>query len=116
MKARVKLLGLLGYPYGAICTSIAAIHQTVKGLVVMPILKSVNDLKANLNTKCPKFFVLGGNDILAPNKDFGEFYSKTKGKKKEFILETCHFYFGQMGLVLKHVRGFFAQVFSESPS
>lgn len=116
MKGRVKLLGLLGYSYGAVCASIAAVHQAVEGLVVMSILKRVNGLKANLNTRCPKLFIHGKNDILAPYKDFEELYSKAKGKKEKFILGTDHFYLGQVEVVSKRVGEFFARVFSESSS
>jgi len=117
MRKRVGSLGLLGYSFGAVVASNAAAQADINGFVAMSILKKVDGLKTNLDFGCPKFFVHGRNDNLAPYSEFEHLYAEAKEPKKKLVLDTDHFYIGKyptlINIASKSIRRFFEEAFSK---
>ena len=115
MRKRVRFLGLLGYSFGAVVASNAAARTEVKGFVAMSILRKVNGLEANLDFDCPKLFVHGKRDDVAPYQEFEYLYAKAKGRKEKLVLNTDHFYMENYPTAInsasKRIREFFEEVF-----
>ena len=115
MQKRARSLGLLGYSFGAVVASNAAARAEVKGFVAMSILRKVNGLKANLDFDCPKLFVHGKRDDVAPYQEFECLYAKAKGRKEKLVLDTGHFYMENYPTAInsasKRIREFFEEVF-----
>jgi alpha/beta superfamily hydrolase len=117
MWKRVGSLGLLGYSFGAVVASNAAVQADIDGFVAMSILRKVNGLKANLGFGCPKFFVHGKYDNVAPYSEFERVYIEAKEPKKKLVLDTDHFYIDNyptlINLASKSIRSFFEEAFSK---
>jgi len=115
MQKRMRSLGLLGYSFGAVVASNAAARAEVKGFVAMSILRKVNGLEANLDFDCPKLFVHGKRDDVAPYQEFEYLYAKAKGRKEKLVLNTDHFYMENYPTAInsasKRIREFFEEVF-----
>ena len=115
MRKRLHFLGLLGYSFGAVAASNAAARTEIEGFVAMSILKKVDCLKANLDFDCPKLFVHGKLDDIAPYPDFEYIYANTKGRKERLVLNTGHFYVEDYPATInsasKRIREFFEEVF-----
>jgi len=89
---RVNSLGVLGYSFGAVVASNAATQANIDGFAAMSILRKVNGLKARLDFSCPKLFVHGIRDGVAPYAEFERLYEEAGGTKKKLVLDTDHFY------------------------
>jgi alpha/beta superfamily hydrolase len=117
LQKRVRSLGLLGYSFGAVVVSNAAARAEIKGFVAMSILKKINGLEANLDSNCPKLFVHGKRDNVAPYSEFEHLYAEAKGRKEKLVLDTGHFYMedypAALDLASKTIREFFGKVFFE---
>lgn len=117
MRRRVSSLGLLGYSFGAVVASNAAVQAEIDGFVAMSILRKVNGIKADLNFGCPKLFVHGKRDNVAPYSEFENLYIEARGRKEKLVLDTDHFYMENyptiIDLASKHIRRFFEEVFSK---
>jgi hypothetical protein len=115
MQKRTRSLGLMGYSFGAVVASNAAARAEVEGFVAMSILMRVNDLDANLDFDCPKLFIHGKLDDVAPYQGFECLYAKAKGRKKKLVLDTDHFYMENYPTAInsasKRIREFFEEVF-----
>jgi hypothetical protein len=115
LQKRVRSLGLLGYSFGAVVASNAAARADIKGFVAMSILKRVDGLKANLDFDCPKLFVHGKRDNVAPYSEFEHLYAEAKGRKEKLVLDTDHFYINNYPAAIdsasKTIREFFEKVF-----
>ncbi|MFQ6080367.1 MAG: alpha/beta hydrolase [Candidatus Bathyarchaeia archaeon] len=115
MQKRVRSLGLLGYSFGAVVASNVAARTEVKGFVAMSILRKVNGLEANLDFGCPKLFIHGKRDDVAPYSEFEYLYSKAKGRKEKLVLDTDHFYMENYPMTInsasKRIRQFFEEEF-----
>jgi hypothetical protein len=115
MQKRTRSLGLLGYSFGAVVASNAAARAEVKGFVAMSILMRVNGLEANLDFDCPKLFVHGKLDDVAPYQGFKCLYAKAKGRKEKLVLDTDHFYMENYPTAIdsasKKIREFFEEAF-----
>jgi len=115
MRKRVSSLGILGYSFGAVVASNAAARTEVKGFVAMAILRNVNGLEANLDFECPKLFVHGKHDDVAPYPQFEHLYAKARGRKEKLVLDTDHFYMENhpttINLASKRIREFFEEAF-----
>ncbi len=93
MRKKVNSLGLGGYSFGAVVASNAAAKAAkIRGFVALSILKRVNGLEASLELVCPKLFIHGRRDEIAPYSEFERLYSKIGGKKEKLILDTDHLY------------------------
>ena len=118
MRKRVNSLGLLGYSFGAVVASNAAARSEIDGFVAMSILKKVNGLKANLDFSCPKLFVHGVRDTVAPYSEFERLYTEARGVKKKLVLDTDHFYMedypATINSVSEKIREFFEELFSHA--
>lgn len=116
MRKRVKSLGLLGYSFGAVAASNAAVRAEIDAFVAMSILKKVNDLAANLDFDCPKLFVHGRRDNVASYSEFEHLYTEARGRKEKLVLETDHFYMEDYPIIIdsasRSIRRFFQEVFS----
>ena len=116
MSQKVKALGLLGYSYGTLIASEAAIQSPVKikGLALLSPLEKINDLEINLSSDCPKLLVCGRGDDFAI-KDFEKLYLQAEGEKEKLILDTDHFYTGRgvIEQVSKKVAEFFSRVLKD---
>lgn len=119
MRKRVNSLGLLGYSFGAVVASNVAARSEIDGFVAMSILKKVNGLKANLDFSCPKLFVHGVHDTVAPYSEFERLYTEARGVKKKLVLDTDHFYMedypATINSVSEKIREFFEELFSHRP-
>jgi len=117
MRKRVDSLGLLGYSFGAVVASNVAVQTEVDCFVAISILKKVNGLKANLDFDCPKLFVHGKHDKVAPYSDFKQLYKKAREKKDKLVLDTDHFYMDDypttIDLASKSICEFFKEAFSK---
>ena len=117
MRRRVSSLSLLGYSFGAVVASNAAVQAEIDGFVAMSILRKVNGIKADLNFGCPKLFVHGKRDNVAPYSEFENLYIEARGRKEKLVLDTDHFYMENyptiIDLASKHIRRFFEEVFSK---
>lgn len=117
MRKRVGSLGLLGYSFGAVVASNAAVQADIDGFVAMSILRKVNGLEANLGFGRPKFFVHGEHDNVAPYSEFEHLYAEAEKPKKKLVLDTDHFYMDEyptlINLVSQGVRRFFEKAFSK---
>ena len=117
MRRRVSSLGLLGYSFGAVVASNAAVQAEIDGFVAMSILRKVNGIKADLNFGCPKLFVHGKRDNVAPYSEFENLYIEARGRKEKLVLDTDHFYMENyptiIDLASKHIRRFFEEAFSK---
>lgn len=117
MRRRVSSSGLLGYSFGAVVASNAAVQAEIDGFVAMSILRKVNGIKADLNFGCPKLFVHGKRDNVAPYSEFENLYIEARGRKEKLVLDTDHFYMENyptiIDLASKHIRRFFEEVFSK---
>ncbi len=114
MRKRASFLGLLGYSFGAVVASNAATRVKVEGFVAMSILNKVNDLAANLAFDCPKLFVHGKHDNVAPYSDLESLFKEARGRKQKLLLDTDHFYMDNyptmIGLAAENIRRFFENV------
>jgi alpha/beta superfamily hydrolase len=117
MQKRVGSLGLLGYSFGAVVASNAAAEADINGFVAMSILKKVDGLKTNLDFGCPKLFVHGKHDNVAPCSEFEHLYAEAKEPKKKLVLYTDHFYIDKyptlINIASKSIRSFFEEAFSK---
>lgn len=117
MRKRAHSLGLLGYSFGAVVASNAAVRAEIKGFVAMSILRKVNGLKANMDFDYPKLFVHGRRDYVAPYSEFESLYAEAGGRKQKLVLDTDHFYMEDypaiIDLASKSIRRFFEEVFFE---
>ena len=117
MRKRVDSLGLLGYSFGAVVASNVAVQVKTNCFVAISILKKVNSLKANLDFDCPKLFVHGKHDKVAPYSDFKQLYKKAGERKKKLVLDTDHFYMDDypttIDLASKSICEFFKEAFSK---
>lgn len=115
MRKRVRSVGLLGYSFGAVVASNAAARSEIDGFVVLSILRKVNGLEAKLDFSCPKLFVHGLRDRVAPYSEFECLYEEARGMKKKLVLDTDHFYMedypATINLVAQKIRGFFEELF-----
>lgn len=115
MRKKVCSLGLLGYSFGAVVASNAAARAEVKGFVALSLLKKINGLEANLDFDCPKLFVHGKLDYVAPYPEFENLYAKARGRKEKFVLDTDHFYMENYPATIssasKKIREFFEEIF-----
>lgn len=92
MRSKVDSLGLIGYSFGAVVASNAATQVEINAFAAISILKKVDGLYADLNFDCPKLFVHGKRDNVAPYSDFVALYRKAEGRKEKLVLDTDHFY------------------------
>jgi len=117
MRRRVSSSGLLGYSFGAVVASNAAVQAEIDGFVAMSILRKVNGIETDLNFGCPKLFVHGKRDNVAPYSEFENLYIEARGRKEKLVLDTDHFYMENyptiIDLASKHIRRFFEEVFSK---
>ncbi len=118
MRKRVDELGLLGYSFGAVVASNAAVQTEIDGFVAMSILKKTNGLTANLDFDCPKLLVHGKLDEVAPYSDFEHLYKEASGRKRKLVLDTDHFYMKTypttIDLVSKSICKFFRRIFYQT--
>ena len=118
LQTKVDSFGLLGYSFGAVVASNAGVRTSLHGFVAMAILRNVNGLEANLAFDCPKLFIHGRQDSVAPYSDFKRLYADASGRKKKLVLETDHLYMDNyptiIDLVSRSVLQFFQKVFSNS--
>lgn len=116
IEKKVSCLGLLGYSFGAVVASNVAARTETDGFVAISILKRVNGLEANFKFDCPKLFIHGRHDDVAPYSEFEELYKEVRGKKERFILNTNHFYMEKYPVIIdkvsKRIRRFFQAQFS----
>jgi len=117
MRKRTHSLGLLGYSFGAVVASNAAVQTEIEGFVAMSILRKVDGLEANLDFDCPKLFVHGRRDYVAPYSEFECLYAEARGRKQKLVLDTDHFYMedypAMIDLASKSVRRFFEELLFE---
>jgi len=117
MRKRVDSLGLLGYSFGAVVASNVAVQAEINCFVAISILKKVNSLKANLDFDCPKLFVHGKRDKVAPYSDFKQLYKKARERKEKLVLDTDHFYMNDcpttIDLASKSICEFFKEACSK---
>jgi len=117
MQKRVRSLGLLGYSFGAVVASNAATRAKIDSFVAMSILRKVNSLEARLDFDCPKLFVHGRLDDVAPYSEFEHLYARAKEPKEKLVLNTDHFYLedypNTMNLASKRISEFFEKAFSK---
>lgn len=117
MGKRVDSLGLLGYSFGAVVASNVAVQAEINCFVAISILKKANSLKTNLDFDCPKLFVHGNRDKVAPYSDFKQLYKEAREKKEKLVLDTDHFYMDNypttINLVSKKICKFFKKAFSK---
>jgi alpha/beta superfamily hydrolase len=110
-------LGLLGYSFGAVVASNAAVQTKMSSFVAMSILRKINSLETRLDFDCPKLFVHGRLDDVAPYIEFEQLYAEAKEPKEKLILDVGHFYSedypNTMNSVSKRIREFFEAVFSK---
>jgi len=116
MRKRVDSLGLLGYSFGAVVASNAAVRAEIDGFVAMSILKKVNGLTVDLDFDCPKLFVHGKRDNVASYSEFEHVYTEARGRKEKFVLDTDHFYMEDYPTIIdsasRRIRKFFQEVLS----
>ena len=110
----ISPLGLLGYSFGAVVASNAAVAATADGFVAMSILRRINDLTAKLDSECPKLFVHGRRDNLASYSDFERLYAEAKDAKQKLILDTDHFYMDNYPTVIRTAAETIRKFFQES--
>jgi alpha/beta superfamily hydrolase len=107
-------LGLLGYSFGAVVASNAAVAAKADGFVAMSILRRINDLTTKLDSECPKLFVHGRRDNLASYSDFERLYTEAKGAKQKLILDTDHFYMDNYPTMIKTAAETIRKFFQDS--
>jgi len=115
MKKKVRSLGLGGYSFGAVVASNAAAKAAkIRGFAAMSILKRVNGLEASLEFVCPKLFIHGRLNGIAPYSEFETLYSKVKGEKEKLSLDTDHLYLENypeaIDLASKRICEFFSKL------
>lgn len=110
----ISPLGLLGYSFGAVVASNAAVAVKADGFVAMSILRRINDVTAKLDSECPKLFVHGRRDNLASYSDFERLYTEAQGKKQKLILDTDHFYMDNCPIVIKTAAETIRKFFQET--
>lgn len=115
MQKRVSHLGLLGYSFGSVVASNAAAQARIGGFVAMSILKKLNSLETRLDFDCPKLFVHGRLDNVAPYSEFEQLYAEAREPKEKLVLDVGHFYMedypNMMNLVSKRICEFFQGAF-----
>ncbi|UCH31697.1 MAG: dienelactone hydrolase family protein [Candidatus Bathyarchaeota archaeon] len=116
MGKKVDCLGLLGYSFGAIVASNVARQTEIDGFVAMSILKRINSIDAISDFACPKLFIHGKRDNIAPYSDFKQLYKEANERKEKLVLDTDHFYMEDyptiIDLASKRICKFFAKIFS----
>lgn len=109
-------MGLLGYSFGAVVASNAAVRAEIDGFVAVSILKKVNGLTANLDFDCPKLLVHGKRDNVASYSEFEHLYTEARGRKEKLVLDTDHFYMEDYPTIIdsasRSIRRFFQEVLS----
>jgi alpha/beta superfamily hydrolase len=110
----ISPLGLLGYSFGAVVASNAAVAVKAGGFVAVSILRRINDLTAKLDSECPKLFVHGRRDNLASYSDFEQLYAEAKGAKQKLILDTDHFYMDDYPTMIRTAAEAICRFFQES--
>lgn len=117
LRRKKSRIGLLGYSFGAVVASNAAMQAEIVGFTAISILKEIDGLKANLNFPCSKLFIHGKHDTVSPYSEFKDLYREVKGKKEKLILNTDHFYMEKYPEIInetsRRIRIFFQeQLFS----
>jgi alpha/beta superfamily hydrolase len=116
IQKRVSCLGLLGYSFGAVVASNVAARAEIEGFAAISMLREVNGLKANLGFDCPKLFIHGKNDTVAPYLEFEYLYKEARGTKMKLILNTDHFYMENYPTMIdkasRKIRKFFQEQLS----
>ncbi|MDY6865033.1 MAG: hypothetical protein SVY15_03560 [Halobacteriota archaeon] len=112
MEEKVERLGVLGYSFGAVVSSnaVAKRSDVISGFATLALLKEIEKVKADLSSDCPKLFIQGRRDRIAPFSDFEKLYQGANGEKEQLVLETDHFFGGVMGIVSESVCDFFRGV------
>jgi alpha/beta superfamily hydrolase len=117
MGKKVDCLGLVGYSFGAVVASNVVGQTEIDGYVAMSILKRVDGIDAILDFACPKLFVHGKRDKVAPYSDFKQLYQEANERKERLVLDTDHFYMENyptiIDLASKSICKFFAKIFSK---
>ena len=110
-KGKMRSLGLLGYSYGSVVASNAAVkpRTKIKGLSLISPIRAIDSMELDLSSDCPKLMVYGRTDSLVAG-DFDELYSKAKGEKEKLALDTDHFYGGVEEVLAMKVAQFFRRV------
>ena len=85
----------------------------IRGFVALSILRRVNGLEANLDFDCPKLFVHGRLDDVAPFSEFEKLYIRAKERKEKLVLETDHYYMEDYPKLLDSVSKRTGKFFSE---
>ena len=115
MQKRVSHLGLLGYSFGSVVASNAAAQARIGGFVALSILKKVNSLETRLDFDCPKLFVHGRLDNVAPYSLFEQLYAEAREPKEKLVLDAGHFYMedypNTINAVSRRIREFFLAAF-----
>jgi len=117
MQKRTSHLGLLGYSFGAVVASNAAVQARISGFVAMSILRKIDSLETRLNFDCPKLFIHGRIDNVAPYSEFELLYGEAKEPKEKLVLDVGHFYMEDypniMDAVSRGICKFFLEAFSK---
>jgi alpha/beta superfamily hydrolase len=117
MQKRTSQLGLLGYSFGAVVASNAAVKARMDGFVAMSILRKIDSVETHLDFDCPKLFVHGKIDDVAPYSEFEQLYREAKEPKEKLVLDVGHFYMedypNTMDAVSRRICNFFLEVFSK---
>lgn len=107
-RGKSKKIGIFGYSFGAVVASNAASNFEVLCLVLLAILKQTEGIKAILNQKCPKLFIHGKEDRIAPFGDFEELYRIAGEPKRCLVLDgEDHFFNYSAEEIARAVARFF---------
>lgn len=99
----VGSLGLLGYSFGAVVASNAAVSVKADAFIAVSTLRKVNGLVARFDFDCPKLFIHGKRDNVASYFAFEQIYADAKEPKQKLVLDTDHFYMNDYAQTLDAV-------------
>ena len=88
-------VGLFGYSFGAAVAATAAEQHAVAALVLMALPPEVEGLRPRLRATCPKLFIQGSRDPLAPPAALEELFERAAPPKERLVLEADHLFLGR---------------------
>ncbi len=107
-RLKSKQIGILGYSFGAVVASNAAAKFDVRSMVLLAVLKQIDSISATVDQKCPKLFIHGKRDQIAPFAGFEELFQNASEPKQRLILvDEDHFFNYSAEEIARAVARFF---------
>ena len=108
---RVQRLGLMGYSYGAVVASLAACRTSapLAALALLAPPLAVDTMVTDSSAPCPKLFICGLDDTIAPAEAVRQLFAKAEGDKECRSFADGHFFEITAAEVAQAIASFFVR-------